>query len=63
MASQASIGRRAAILVRVMEIVLALLAVEIVLRTLGVASWRPFRIRLDIPDNFNNLGACLFRET
>jgi multiple antibiotic resistance protein len=36
------IGRQgAAILVRVMGIILALLAVEIVLATLGVASWAP----------------------
>jgi len=37
------IGRQgAAILVRVMGIILASLAVEIVLTTLGVASWTPF---------------------
>jgi multiple antibiotic resistance protein len=36
------IGRQgAAILVRLMGIILALLAVEIVLTTLGVASWAP----------------------
>jgi hypothetical protein len=38
MASQANVGRQgAAILVRVMGIILALLAVEIVLTTLGMA--------------------------